>query len=510
MKLQKVLSLVAGLGLVSSLTVGLWPSKPAVAAPLVAPLAQTNLLANGSLDSFATNGMANSWAPWWNEVAKPASGFNYAYKPEWAPEANPAFVKGGSGSQHIGNRWDPWHAGIRQTVSATPGSVIRITAYGKVFASTPDWPSPSDSAVQSRMQIGADPNGGIEWYSSNVKWSGTANPHDTWAQFTLDVTTGASGKVTIFLSTDYRGDSRYHLDAWWDEVSAVVVGQGTAATNTPGAGGATSAPPAATRTSAPFVSPTPGADGSIVYTVQQGDTLFYISFLFGVSVDQIKQMNGLTSDIISIGQRLIVKAASGPTATPTTAAPAASNTPDPNTQPTADPNNPTADPNSPTAQPTAPATAAVSPTPGLGKVCALLWNDANGNGLRDNTETMLAGGQLAVVDVATGAPVQAYTTDGLTEPHCFENLAEGQYTISAVPPSGYNPTTAGSTSMGLKSGDVASLEFGAQPSSAGGGSGGDDAGSTDRVLRTALLGAAGIMFLLLALGIGAFLFFRRR
>lgn len=478
--------------------VGPW-SPPLQAAPL----AQTNLVSNGNMDTFVNNSVATGWEPWWEEKAKPSDGsLDYAYKPQWIIENNPTFVQSSSASQHIGNTWDPWHAGIRQTITAPPGSVVRITAYGRVFASTPDWPAASNAEVQSRMRIGAEPNGSIEWYAASVKWSGTANPHDTWAQFTLDVTTGTSGKVTIFLSTNYKGDSRYHLDAWWDNVSAVVVGQGSAATNTP-APGVTQQPTKPAVPPTAFVTPTPGADGSIVYVVQPGDTLFQISFQFGVSVDQIKTLNGLTSDLISIGQRLIIKTGAGPAATATTAVeqPTTAPTTDPNTQPTTDPN---------TTAPTATSqAAAASPTPlGTGQVCVLLWNDTNGNGLRD-AESLLAGGSLNVVDVATGTPVATHITDGISEPFCFANLAAGKYTISAAAPANYNPTTANSIALEVKAGDVAALEFGAQPSGTNTGNTGNSS-DNDRVLRTALFGAGGVLFLLLAIGVGVLLFMRRR
>ncbi len=193
----------------------------------VSPLpatAQANLLANGELDSFDETGLAVGWSRWWEEAPKPDDGsLNYAYKPDWWSETNPALVQSGTGSQHIGTSWNPWHAGIFQRLNVPPGARLRITAYGRVFASTPDFPNPSDTAVQSRMQIGADPNGGTDWWAGSVQWSGLGNPHDTWQQFSTEVTTGPNGKVTIFLSANYRGDSRLHLDAWWDNVSAVVV-----------------------------------------------------------------------------------------------------------------------------------------------------------------------------------------------------------------------------------------------------------------------------------------------
>lgn len=44
---------------------------------------------------------------------------------------------------------------------------------------------------------------------------------------------------------------------------------------------------------------------SSTYTVIKGDTLYSISKRYGLSVDRLKQLNGLTSNEISIGQKLI-------------------------------------------------------------------------------------------------------------------------------------------------------------------------------------------------------------
>lgn len=46
-----------------------------------------------------------------------------------------------------------------------------------------------------------------------------------------------------------------------------------------------------------------------IYTVKSGDTLWAISKLFGTTVTEIKSLNGLTSDMIYVGQQLTVKAA---------------------------------------------------------------------------------------------------------------------------------------------------------------------------------------------------------
>ena len=84
--------------------------------------------------------------------------------------------------------------------------------------------------------------------------------------------------------------------------------------NTPAAATATPSPspslePSPTPTAAPSetldpalaVSPTP-----TIYIVQSGDTLSGIAVQFGTSVELLKQANNLTSDIINIGQSLII------------------------------------------------------------------------------------------------------------------------------------------------------------------------------------------------------------
>ncbi len=43
-----------------------------------------------------------------------------------------------------------------------------------------------------------------------------------------------------------------------------------------------------------------------IYTVQPGDTLYSIAKRFGITVTTLKEMNGLTNNLLSIGQTLIV------------------------------------------------------------------------------------------------------------------------------------------------------------------------------------------------------------
>jgi LysM repeat protein len=67
--------------------------------------------------------------------------------------------------------------------------------------------------------------------------------------------------------------------------------------------------PAATATPLPATAPT-SVEG-VTYTVRWGDTLFSIAQRFGTSVDDITAANGLTSDVIVVGQELIIPGATG-------------------------------------------------------------------------------------------------------------------------------------------------------------------------------------------------------
>lgn len=186
----------------------------------------------------------------------------------------------------------------------------------------------------------------------------------------------------------------------------------------------------------PIYTPTPLPDGRIIYIVKVDDTLLSISLITGVSVDELRGMNNLTSDIIFVGQELLlglggpaeVDFTPGPTPTPTRAAP----TP--------------------------------TPEPGSGNLCILLFDDINGDSLRQEEELSLPGGAISVNNQAASLSQTVDTEAGL-EPHCFEALPEGRYTISVAVPAGYNPTTNTNYEVELEAGDETYVDFGAQANS---------------------------------------------
>ena len=135
-----------------------------------------------------------------------------------------------------------------------------------------------------------------------------------------------------------------------------------------------------------------------------------------------------------------------------------------------------------------------SPTPlvGTGEICVMLFLDTNGNARMEEGEGPLAEGQISVID-RSGALLGDHTTGEDTEGHCFLDLEDGDYNVSAAVPPDYNPTTSMNAPVRLKPGDVHHVQFGAQPSAALRGVQGEQDGG-----QSTLLGIAGAVLLAVA------------
>jgi hypothetical protein len=183
----------------------------------------------------------------------------------------------------------------------------------------------------------------------------------------------------------------------------------------------------------PFPTPTPGPDGRIIYIVQPNDTLLRISLISGVSVDELRGLNNLTGDNITVGQKLLL-GLGGPSQV----------TPIPGPSPTPTEIVPTA-----------------TALPGKGSICVILFNDLNGDAIRQTDEPSIPGGAISLSNKSGSVARTVDTTSG-TEHTCFKDLPEGEYTISVAIPNGFNPTTVGNYVLKLSAGDESYLNFGAQ------------------------------------------------
>ena len=225
-----------------------------------------------------------------------------------------------------------------------------------------------------------------------------------------------------------------------------------------------------------LASPTPGADGRIIYIVQPGDSCIRIALLFGITVDQLKQLNQnkLDEDCnpVIVGDQLLIGIAGAEGGTPTGGP-------------------------SPTAGPPT-----VTPTPftGTTEICVLLFEDNNGDGFRQETEPAIAGGAISVTE-NNGEYSASKDTEINPDPEanpatCFGDVPEGTYTISVAIPDGYNDTTELTYELVVKAGDRALIPFGAQSRETTVNETGDNGGSS-------ISPALGIFGLLLLISGGA-------
>jgi hypothetical protein len=189
-----------------------------------------------------------------------------------------------------------------------------------------------------------------------------------------------------------------------------------------------------------FVTNTPQPDGRILYLVLEGETCSDVAFKHGISVAQLRQFNTRldANCTLTIGQQLVVGLAV-----------VAGSTPGP-------------------APTLLPPTATSTPVSGTTEVCVLLFDDANGDALRQETEFGVDGGAVSLTNLNGSYSKQQNTTAALdpdtAEPvrACFEDVPGGQYNISVAPPDNFNATMLMTYNLTIKAGDRASIDFGAQ------------------------------------------------
>jgi hypothetical protein len=221
-----------------------------------------------------------------------------------------------------------------------------------------------------------------------------------------------------------------------------------------------------------YATPTPGPDGRIIYIVGEGDTCLRIQLLTGVSIDQLRVLNRLDENcIIRPGQELVIGVGASVPATDAT----------PDTAPTAIP------------EPTP------TPLPGFATVCLLLYDDVNGDSLRQSSEAVIPGGAVSITGTSGQFSEVRDTTPGL-EATCFENVPEGTYNLSAAAPDGYYPTTQQTYLLEVESGNEYYVDFGAQKGDIALDLPGGPAGDSD----SSWLGIVGGILLLLGIGLGIY------
>jgi murein DD-endopeptidase MepM/ murein hydrolase activator NlpD len=230
-----------------------------------------------------------------------------------------------------------------------------------------------------------------------------------------------------------------------------------------------------------FATNTPLPDGRIMYKVEPGDTCSRLQLLYGIRFEQLRELNqNINADCSNLqpGQDLLV-GTGGP-------APAVSITPGP--PPTAGP---------PTATPT--------PFTGTTEICVLLFDDLNGDAMRQENEPAIAGGAISVTEI-NGKYSKTLETAINPDPTayagiCFSDVPEGTYNIGAAIPDNFNPTVSLTYTLNVNAGERDFVDFGAQSRET------TAAGPTTPAASSStspLLGILGGLLLLGGLGLGWF------
>lgn len=222
----------------------------------------------------------------------------------------------------------------------------------------------------------------------------------------------------------------------------------------------------------PFPTPTPGPDGRILYIVQANDSWWRIAAIYNIDLNQLLELNDATRETILAEGEEVILGFGGPAEVTPTLGPTA-----------------TTGPQLPTS----------TPRPGAGTLCVIVYNDVNGDSLRQEEEGSIQGAAISVTD-RLGKVSLPHTTEGGTEPFCFEDLAEGEYNVSVAVPEGYNPTTVLNYALMVEPGAETFLDFGAQLSSEVAA----DAPAPTGQGNSTLFGILGIILLLGGVGVGVY------
>lgn len=237
-----------------------------------------------------------------------------------------------------------------------------------------------------------------------------------------------------------------------------------------------------------YQTPTPNAQGQIIYVVQPGDNCTTIFLRTNVAIETIRSLNNL-DEACSVyeNQELLLAQVEAPTV-----------------EPTAAPVEETPPPVEVTPVPVQPA--------GFAEICVVLFHDLDGNATRTEGETYLYGGVVSVNDRLGQVSLTGNTVAGNPDeddtvvPLCFQEVPPGNYNVSIAIPDGFNPTTTTNLPLEVKAGDIATIDFGAQEATARPSE--VDPGQTNS--RSPLLGIIGAVILLSGLGLGFYMWRQRR
>ncbi len=451
-------------------------------------------------DQIAQIAVPNSWRMHWldGQAFEGTNGLP-AYRPEtvvWnikdAPENERSmFFRDGSYTFKIFKSWAPLYAALSQEVTGLEvGRKYRISA--PIFVDIiEDYQGgkkiPPADPRQGFVRFGAGPVGSAWLNGSQINYSPywtaeNVNPfYQTMPIFIWDFV-ATQANMTIFIEMGSKYPFRNN-GFFMDGVGLYALNETTGVTNPNpgtggGSGGGSSAPIAAP--TLPPVEVTPREDGSIVHLVTANDSFWTIAIRYAPVLEMpaeqalpyIQEINGNPAFVIT-GQELLIRepgnyvdASVGGEETAVSETPAAEATPAAETGTGEEGRDETGtevivvEGVDAAATPEAPAEEAPQPQAPAG-VCVSAFDDANGNGQFDSSTERLKS-DAAITLFKDGQTISTYITDGVSNDHCFQDLAPGTYQVQLYPPANYVPTTADSWAISVSGGVLIPLQFGMQ------------------------------------------------
>ncbi len=248
-------------------------------------------------------------------------------------------------------RVDPILMAVAQAHSEYQASIQQGTHIG-----------PYGDHPKDRVRAAGYGGGATIFVSENIAWGTSSYVSPAWA---VQIWTEDAPHLHTMLGENYRdvgagcaeggGKTYFTLDAAYYIGEPQPTGEGGTSVPSP----STPVPPPPP-TAEPVIVSTPNPDGSVIHIVGRGQTLLQIALAYGVTLDEVLQLNGLTKDsLIYPGQQILIRAGT-PSPTPTATSPDWTSTP--SLTPTMTPS-PTDLPGTPTPRPEVTATPLVATKP---------------------------------------------------------------------------------------------------------------------------------------------------
>ncbi len=420
------------------------PQRASTATPT--PPARLDVLRNGNFegpftrqwnaanDAWANGRIAEGWTAWWRKPTAPDGQYpgrcpedETACQPWHEPEYretkgipyDPPRVRSGDNSQMYFTSFGLHEGGLYQNVRGVPlGWRFRFSIWVRAWSSDTEDTSQSRGQPSMHLQVGIDPTGGIDPWSSAVVWSGEFDSFDTFDEYDVEAVAKSDTVTVFFRSRPER--ALKHVDVMLDDAGLILIGPPPPTPviiDSPNSAAGAATPNAPTGGASPRV---------VVHVVQPGDTLFAIAQAYRADLSAIYALNGLDENsALKVGQTIRIPL---PVESPPTPAP----------------------------------TLTPLPPAAIGTLCVGAFEDAAGDGYFGEGDRPLRGAEFVVVN-ASGQTVITSNTAWEASPdaeRCFADLPAGAYAVSAQVPAGYLATTETRWGVALTEGARVDLAVG--------------------------------------------------